>query len=91
MICEPQVALVLRRKAAPCTRELQISSCPHARSLAAANNQHPASKDSSHTLSINYRLERAHVVRSKGQQQRLSVCVLTETEAQGPPAPFNML
>ncbi|XP_073693894.1 neuron navigator 3 [Garra rufa] len=34
-----------------------------------------ATKDSSHTLSINYRLERAHVVRSKGQQQRLSVCV----------------
>ncbi len=50
-----------------------------------------ASEDSSHTLSINYRLERAHVVRSKGQQERPSVCVHSQTHAQGPPAPFNML
>ncbi len=49
-----------------------------------------ASEDSSHTLSINYRLERAHVLRSKGQQERLSVCVHSQTEAQCPPAPFNM-
>ncbi len=142
------LAHTLSRKAAPCTRALQISSCPHACSLAAANNQHPgectqsilllsssslsllsllsfnaarrlvgsrsapdygeivihilhgisplpvslsASEDSSHTLSINYRLERAHVVRSKGQQERPSVCVHSQTHAQGPPAPFNML